>query len=87
MEAKLSELQEIIEKLSERLPIVGRENVVLSPLHDVLQILSSCQEKVNCEACRIGAYNKRIRVAEASETISPVEVLQLIILTFNIVNK
>jgi hypothetical protein len=69
---------ELLEKINQRVIFVGRENIILDPLFEILQILTSCQEKLNCEAWRVGAYTKRITIAEVRPDMSIPEVMQQI---------
>ena len=68
VELKLNALANDLNDLTGRLEFVGRESVVLPHLHDILQLLSSCLEKVNNEACRIGIVKKRARLPEVKGT-------------------
>ena len=38
---------DLLEKINQRVVFVGRENIILDPLFEILQILTSCQEKLN----------------------------------------
>lgn len=67
--------------------IVGREAVLLDPLFEILQILTSCQEKLNCEACRVGAYTKRITIPEVRPDMSIAEVMQHIMSCYTVIKN
>ncbi|CAI2380297.1 unnamed protein product [Moneuplotes crassus] len=61
----------------------SKENTIIDPLFEILQILTSCQEKLNCEACRIGAFIKRVTVPEVRPDMGASEVLQQIFTCFS----
>ena len=59
----------------------------MHPLQDIFAILVSCQEKVNSEACWIGAYNKRIVAPESKSDVQIEDLVKQIIVTYNVVTK
>ena len=76
-----------INEIAKRVKYVGRENIILDPLFEILQILTSCQEKINFEACRIGACTKRIIIPEAKPELSTPEVTKLIMLSYVVIKN
>lgn len=70
-----------------RIPFAGRENTTLPPLHDILQLLTACFEKVNNEACRIGAMSTKLKAPEAKSFLGTEDVMGLIQLHYDIVSK
>lgn len=77
----------ILQKIDKIVIHVGRENIILDPLFEILQILTSCQEKLNCEACRVGAYTKRITIPEVRPDMGTSEVMQHIMSCFVIIKN
>jgi hypothetical protein len=71
-------LGQLIASIQSVAPHVGRQETLLPPLHDILQLLNACFEKVNNEACRIGALNKKLKVPEAKSFLDITQVLSLI---------
>eukprot|EP00347_Sterkiella_histriomuscorum_P014467 403360758 len=87
VDKKINDLGVLLQDLQERCLFVGRENSVLPPLQDILQYLTACFEKVNNEACRIGALTKKFKVPEPKSFIGTSDVLGLIKIHYEIVSK
>lgn len=61
---KLDQQEELVCKVYERVNTVGKGDSILPYLHETLALCSSCLEKVNTEAARLGLIKRKLQIPE-----------------------
>ena len=67
VEIKIEAIEVVLFKICQRISVVGHESQILPHLHEVLVLCSSCFEKVNTEAARIGLLKRKLHLPQAEQ--------------------
>ena len=78
VEFKLDKIEAVIKKICQRIQFAGHEAQILPHLHEVLVLCSSCFEKINTEAARLGIIKRRLLLPAADQFNTSQEMANLV---------
>lgn len=87
MTRKLDHEEVLINKVYSRINTLGKGDSILPYLHETLALCSSCLERVNTEAARLGLIKRKIQVPEPTIFSSLAEMAEMVTKMFIVCSK